>query len=132
MATNQTRQYGLHLWEPGDHFLREEFNENFADLDAAARVVTGTYTGDGARERKIELGFTPLAVLVMREDGAMGGGYSYFGGLALPGHPVTYAKSSEVLAMAEGGFIVHSYQLSASYYVSGNDEEQPYHFVALR
>ncbi len=35
MASNQTSNYQLHLWEPGDDFLREEFNENSERVDAA-------------------------------------------------------------------------------------------------
>lgn len=76
MATNHTENYNLNLWEPGDSFLRTEFNENTRKLDAAikavdakadtkasaaalnaltqtvakkgnCRIVRGTYTGDG-------------------------------------------------------------------------------------
>ena len=35
MATNHTTNYQLNLWEPGDSFLREEFNQNSQKLDAA-------------------------------------------------------------------------------------------------
>ena len=35
MATNHTTNYQLNLWEPGDSFLREEFNQNSRKLDAA-------------------------------------------------------------------------------------------------
>ena len=35
MATNHTTNYQLNLWEPGDSFLREEFNQNNQKLDAA-------------------------------------------------------------------------------------------------
>ena len=34
MAT-YTPNYGLHQWVPEDHFLREEFNEDFQKIDAA-------------------------------------------------------------------------------------------------
>ncbi len=30
VSQNQTECFGLHLWEAGDDFLREEFNENAA------------------------------------------------------------------------------------------------------
>lgn len=78
MSTNQTQQYGLHLWEPGDGFLREEFNENFAALDAAARVVTGSYAGNGVNagdEQEIVLGFRPRVVYVTLEDPNRGVSY---------------------------------------------------------
>ena len=35
MATNHTTNYQLNLWEPGDSFLREEFNQNNRKLDVA-------------------------------------------------------------------------------------------------
>ena len=41
MSTNKTPNYNLHAWEPGDDFLRREFNENFAALDTA---VHGGFT----------------------------------------------------------------------------------------
>jgi len=131
MSTNQTASYGLHLWEPGDNFLREEFNENFAALDAAAWVVVGAYVGDGAARRNISLDFSPKAVLVVSQDGAMGGGYSYFGGLALAGHPAQRGENIIVETAAEG-FIVHSRQIGASYHVSANDEGLVYHYLVLR
>ena len=35
MSANKTPNYKLHTWEPSDHFLRTEFNENFAAIDTA-------------------------------------------------------------------------------------------------
>ena len=35
MATNYTTNYGLCQWEPGDNFLRTEFNQDNAKIDAA-------------------------------------------------------------------------------------------------
>ena len=84
MSTNQTASYQLHLWAPGDDFLREEFNENFEALDDAARVVYGVYIGDGTNGRAILLGFAPKAVLVERASGVRDQ-YVQAGGLAMPG-----------------------------------------------
>ena len=78
-----TSNYNLHQWEPGDNFLRTDFNEDFAKIDAAlagkpdqadlsalqtvvngkAQVVTGSYTGNGTT-RTIALGFQPKLVVV--------------------------------------------------------------------
>ena len=82
-----TPNYGLHQWEPGDNFLRTDFNQDFAKIDAAvkqvsdtkadksaltaletvlngkAAFVTGTYTGNGTT-RTVALGFRPSMVLV--------------------------------------------------------------------
>lgn len=39
MASGYTANYGLCQWEPEDQFLREEFNEDYAKLDAALKAV---------------------------------------------------------------------------------------------
>ena len=35
MSTNQTKNLHLHSWDPLDRFTREEFNDNWAGIDAA-------------------------------------------------------------------------------------------------
>jgi len=47
MSTGKTNYLGLHRWEPEDHFLRSEFNENSDKLDAELEVQH--------RETEIEL-----------------------------------------------------------------------------
>ena len=75
MSTKKTEHYGLHVWEPGDDFLREEFNENFELLDQGIwknKFVSGSYSGlwvgnsgTGTEAQDIELGFRPRVVLLM-------------------------------------------------------------------
>lgn len=83
MASGQTAHYGLSQWEPEDSFLREEFNANFSKIDtevfSKAEAVTGTYTGDGESARIIELGFSPTAVLLLRNTGAGKDSSNYYG-----------------------------------------------------
>ena len=69
MATNHTTNYQLNLWQPGDSFLREEFNENSEKLDAAlaglaGRAVTGTATTMAEQATTVNLGFRPKLLLV--------------------------------------------------------------------
>ena len=45
MATNHTTNYQLNLWEPGDSFLREEFNQNSQKLDAALNTLAEGLNG---------------------------------------------------------------------------------------
>ena len=45
MSTNKSANLNLHLWEPGDDFLRTEFNENFQKVDELANVLL-TPAGD--------------------------------------------------------------------------------------
>ena len=82
-----TANYQLHQWEPQDNFLRTDFNQDFAKIDAAlasikvladgkvspaalaavealanqkCRVITGSYTGTGEYTRTISLGVRPI------------------------------------------------------------------------
>jgi hypothetical protein len=79
MSTNKTEHYGLHAWEAGDDFLRTEFNENFAILDALA--VAGSYQGDDQGSQDIQLGFRPRLVIITQQDGYMTGGSGTLGGI---------------------------------------------------
>ena len=38
---NYTANYGLHQWEPGDSFLRTDFNGDFAKIDGALGTLKG-------------------------------------------------------------------------------------------
>lgn len=66
-----TEHYQLHQWVPEDDFLRTDFNEDFAKIDAALggkpEIVTGSYIGSGG-SKMITLGFEPKAVLVELDD----------------------------------------------------------------
>ena len=85
MAT-YTPNYQLHQWEATDDFLRTDFNEDFAKIDAAIRgvetdteeklaekaeTVRGAFTGNGST-LSINLGFRPTAVIIS------GGDYLHF------------------------------------------------------
>ena len=83
MPSSQTPNYNLNQWSRDDRVLMEDFNADNAKIDAALgekadksaveelnaqvgqvelsmpRVVFGTYTGDGAASKHIELGFPP-------------------------------------------------------------------------
>ena len=71
MAT-YTANYGLHQWEPGDDFLRTDFNADFQKIDTAlggkARVVYGAYVGAGGAGADnpctITVPFKPVLVAV--------------------------------------------------------------------
>ena len=73
MASNQTTNYGLHVWEPEDDFLRSEFNENNETIDTAIaeavasglKINYGSYTGDGTSSRTILFPFAPILVILV-------------------------------------------------------------------
>ena len=55
MATNHTTNYQLNLWEPGDSFLREEFNQNSQKIDAALGALAGAAAAAATRVKLLEL-----------------------------------------------------------------------------
>ena len=72
MATNHTANYQLNLWEPGDSFLREEFNENTEKLEAALCQLAsagikfhyGTYSGNGGKTKTLTAPFLPVLLVI--------------------------------------------------------------------
>jgi len=159
MAGNQTSNYHLNQWEPEDKVLRTEFNgdnqkiENAltglaagkasaSELAAVAatvpKIVTGTYTGDGAAQRTIELGFRPKAVLLFHENGYTCyyfDGHNCYGGLILDGIPLILdnAQGRRICAeITDGGFGVR-YYLDTSRHLNAftNSNGQVYHYIAV-
>ncbi len=134
MASNQTEQYGLSLWEPTDDFLREEFNANNRILEAGltqkCEMATGVYTGDGTSSRFISLPFTPSAVLVTSSTAEFRISNAYYGGLALLDYP-SGPSSSANIAVEEGGFTI-SYRVAGSTTIASNMKNSVYYYVAWR
>ena len=160
MASNYTENYGLCQWEATDQVLRTEFNKDNAKVDEALKgtadvaqaaqvlaqaayspenspFVVGSYTGDGTAKRKIELGFTPKAVLLVTHDSNFhsSDGY-YMGGLAVEGcNACIYPTASQkwvsgdtYLAVTTGGFFVSYVEGS---YVSCYTNEKDYLYIYL-
>ena len=125
VSQNQTERFGLHLWEPVDNFLREEFNENFEALDDAARVVCGSYTGNGAAGRVVTLGFTPTAVIVKRPENFE----VYFSDSELMYAPAIAVAgvTGNTVNIVEGGFQVSSHKL-----VNSGNPANTYIYIAVR
>ena len=133
MAGGQTEHYGLNQWQAGDPVLREDFNRDNETIDRALgeipRIVTGTYTGNGAASQLIPLEGTPKAVLSVRDNGYMAQQYQtvFFGGLALEGQPVKVG-SNTVVAIEEGGFRVYEQDRDD---INANTLNNVYHYLAL-
>ena len=142
MPTNHTTNYGLSQWVKSDQVRMEDFNADNAKIDAAIKAVeaavpkvaAGTYTGDGAATRVIELGFTPKLVFVCDKIGhtvtSGNNAYSYYGGLALAGAPVT-GSGHTILAVVEGGFQVAHAIEEYKYHVQSNAKATIYHYFAI-
>ena len=144
MAT-YTTNYGLHQWEASDDFLRTDFNTDFAKIDAAlgekadgedladkCGAVTGTYTGDGAGDKTITLGFAPKAVILREEEA----GYPTFA--AAGGPDVVDDYSGDVMMeLTDQGFLVHykTFYIGANKNISApytNREGEIYTYLAIK
>ena len=95
-----------------------------------SELVAGAYTGDGAASRFVSLGFTPRALLVIQQDGKMGG-FGYWGGLALLGLPARVDNTDRypIVTITEGGFLVY-YRASPDTYT--NISDYVFHYLALK
>lgn len=128
MSSNKTPCFQLHSWEPGDNFLLQEINENFALLDGV--VVTGSYVGDEKAERAIELGFRPTVVLLCDQSGRMGYFANYnatSGGLFFPGCPINGTSNGLAAEITGSGF-----RVCHGGWNQVNAKSTRYHYLALR
>ena len=110
-----TANYNLPQWEAGDRIKRADFNGAMSAIDAAlagaARIVTVTYTGDGATSRIISLGFTPRAVIVSTHISAFDlhvpttGDVVHYGGIAI-GSTYYLGGNEPAVKIVDGGFQV--------------------------
>ena len=159
MSTNKTEHLNLHSWVGNDPFRMNEFNENFAAIDAAvntkaersalstlqqtvgslqnsaAQMVYGSYTGNGSGSQTISLGFAPRAVYVCRQDGSThynSNGFNFYcGGLALAGIPLK-ADGSTVLATIASGFRAYQNTSSTATLIEANQNGVVYHYIAFK
>lgn len=152
MASNYTEQYGLCQWEATDPVLRDEFNqdnrkmdealngkaelsdvENLRErveaLEAQPQWIVGTYTGNGESSQTISLGKKPSAVFTLQSNGYLSQQYQtyYFGGLALPDHPVK-TGSQIIVEIKPKGFCVYE---DESEDINANSSGVVYHYMAL-
>ena len=151
----KTQHYQLNQWEPEDDFLRTDFNEDNAKIDAAlaahdaaiagktdkaataslqalaaqkCRILFGSFEGDEAADRMIPLGATPKAVLLALEQGQI---YRYpdtHGGLALEGSPLKTDKNFVAAEIVENGFRLHCNTAKSAYV---NRQGSVYHYIAF-
>ena len=106
----KTTNYQLNQWAKSDRIMMDDFNDAMEKIDAgvagAAKIATGTYTGDGSTTRTFNLGFTPKAVIVRRvttvsDSQVVESDQNYTPLMAVTG--TNYA----VLHIVEGGFAIN-------------------------
>ena len=155
MASNHTANYGLCQWEPGDSFVRSEFNGDNEKVDAAlhaletgkaaqsavtaltgavngkCRMAAGSYTGNGTAagdSQQISVGFPVQAVLVERQDGSRSGsGYGTRAGLALQGQPLRLGNGT-LVSVSGSGFTAY---VRAESQGSLNTRDVVYYYLAF-
>ena len=146
----KTTNYQLNQWAKSDRIMMDDFNADNAKIDAALkanadampRILHGSYTGDGAESRKIDLGFTPKAVYVRPSKGGIyyGSGMTQQqnGGLATATAPVSLTAyngtSNPVLTVTAGGFMVYYRELqvnSNTYTAASNANGTVMHYLAI-
>ena len=102
-------------------------------LNAAAATIPhftfGTYSGNGALERTIELGITPSMVLLFTKKGWTYHDDGIYGGLAFTGHPVS-GPTIPFLEIVENGFRIF-YKSTMEGYICTNRENYDYQYVAI-
>ena len=137
MASNQTTNYNLNQWAVEDRVLREEFNRDNANIDAALAaagncyLVQGTYVGTGTvgKDHPNSITFDGKAALVI----IMGGKY----------HAILVRSSTEAEGYIDGSarqYVVTWTSNSVSWYNINstqspesqlNGEGITYYYVAL-
>lgn len=107
-------------------------------LLSKCEVYIGTYSGNGAEQRTISLGFTPKAVLLMSSDGSAFYRHNYtnylYGGLATPASPVTCTfddVSHNALDIVTGGFRVYRFSHTDGY-INTNYSGTNFVYLALK
>lgn len=120
-------------WEKTDAELEDRVEALETAGTLKSEVVFGTYTGDETASRTINLGFTPVAVVVCDEMGRQfqsSGTRGIFGGIAVTGHPCASSSTNKAIEIVENGFNV-----------AYNSEETPartnrgritYYFIAYK
>ena len=108
----------------------------------ADHIIANVYTGDGAASKFVNLGFTPSAVFVARNDGSTvmreSGGYGqiFRGGLALKNSRCAYG-SYPIVEIVENGFKVFKTDMATGetasrFWIQTNLDGSKYNYIAIR
>lgn len=134
MPSNFTQHYQLSQWEADDRVQRADFNADNAKLDAAiatkCEIVTGVYTGNGEAEQEIVLGRQPKVVFVSLENCLANSGGGRYEGCATREMPAVYLNMP-ILTVTEMGFAVYFARYDNQTYVSTNNANIAYRYIAF-
>ena len=92
----KTQHYQLNQWDAGDRVLREDFNEDNRQIDAALGTIPliriGTYQGTGTVPIEVDVGFKPKIVLIFNTGRSISTSYS---GVFTEALPIEYYDSDQ-------------------------------------
>lgn len=101
-----------------------------------AEIVCGFYTGSGAAERTITLGFQPKAVLLVHESGRtyvdISNSDGAYGGLFLPGHPLYSQTDSGNPSGVAAEVVSTGFKVYTKGYAHCNDSGAGYCYLAVK
>ena len=129
---NYTEHYQLHQWEPGDAFLRTDFNEDLEKIDTALgalsvdRIAQGSYVGDGTNDRIIQLPFAPEFVIIL--------GYLH-DSAAIEIITKTAYRSVDTDYCGDGSdyrILLEGNSIRIRHYNSDNQKGKTIHYIAIR
>jgi len=131
--STKTEHLGLHQWEPEDSFLRTDFNEDFAKIDAAVgllqnSLVYGTFKiASGQQALDIDLGFRPRLVVLLCQPKRLFG--------VLTDDDFVFAANDGSTSYVSGGGIVATdtgFRISSVSYGMTLNPDAPVHYLAFR
>ena len=108
--------------------LETQYDEAVAD----SKAVSGTFTGDNAANKTINLGFTPTAVIIFGQNGSItatpvGSYMQQYGGLAVTGAYCKQYNGQKAFELVENGFKIYK-----NTYVRINDAGNVGHYIAFK
>lgn len=105
------------------------------------KIVTGTYTGDGAESQTVGVGFTPKAVFTCTYNGKTHLASSIaimYGGLALTDAPAKHKTQATyetpyytAIEIVSSGFKVYQTEISEHARIYCNESGTLYHYIAI-
>lgn len=133
---NYTENYHLPQWKKEDRIMMDDFNAAMANLEEGITeaqttadtlpYVVGTYTGDGATYRNIDVGFRPQFVIICTEHLSSSASYGGHSVLMTGAYPV----ASRLYVTDTGFRLDHSNTLNP--YPMMNENGRPYDYIAFK
>lgn len=131
---DHTTNYDLNQWEADDRVTRADFNADNQKLDAAlaaiaaaasggAKIVTGTWTGDGVNNRTITLPAAPKLMIVL---GYGSNGTSTIGSIYFAVQEIVYMSAGSCGALRYNHLSGNQYTMEYAQYGNNANEVSYY------